>query len=44
MTDAITKLNEILKKVIAYGPSKKNAEKDKARAKRIKVRKKRATV
>jgi hypothetical protein len=39
MKDEIAKLNEMVKKVIAYGPSRKNAEKDKARAKRIKARK-----
>jgi hypothetical protein len=40
MKDEIAKLNEVIKKMLAYGPSGKNAEKDKARAKRIKARKK----
>ena len=41
MKDEIAKLDKLLKTVIAYGPSRKNAERDKARDKKIKARKKR---
>jgi hypothetical protein len=44
MTDAIAKLNEMLGKIFAYGPPKKNAEKQAKRVKKARVRKKRATV
>jgi hypothetical protein len=36
MSDEIAKLNVLLKKVIAYGPSKKNEAKQKKRIKRMK--------
>jgi hypothetical protein len=42
MTDAIAKLNEMLGKIFAYGPPKKNAEKQAKRVKKSKIRKKRA--
>jgi hypothetical protein len=42
MTDAIAKLNVMLGKIFAYGPPKKNAEKQAKRAKKAKLRKKRA--
>jgi hypothetical protein len=42
MTDAIAKLNEMLNKIFAYGPPKKNVEKQAKRVKKAKVRKKRA--
>jgi len=41
MTDAIAKLNELLRKVLAYGPPKKNLEKQKQRVRQAKSRKKR---
>lgn len=43
MTDAIAKLNEMLGKILAYGPTKKTAEKQKTRVKKAKARKKRAS-
>ena len=41
MTEAIAKLNEMLSKIFAYGPPKKNAEKQAKRVKKVKSRKKR---
>ena len=43
MTDAIAKLNEMLGKIFAYGPPKKNVEKQKKRVKKAKARKKQVT-
>ena len=40
MTDAIAKLNAILGKVLAYGPSRKKVEKQKKRVKKAQPRKK----
>lgn len=40
MTDAIAKLNEMLGKIFAYGPPKKNVEKLEKRVKKAKTRKK----
>ena len=39
MTEAITKLNEMLAKILAYGPSRKGAEKQKKPVKKAKPRK-----
>lgn len=41
MTDAIAKLNEMLGKIFAYGPSRKNVDKQKKRPKKVQTRKKR---
>ena len=44
MTDGIAKLNEVLGKILAYGPSRQNDEKKKKIAKKIKPRKKRVAL
>ena len=41
MKDDITKLNAVISKVLAYGPPRKNAEKQKKRVKKAKIGKKR---
>ena len=39
MTDAIAKLNQMLGKIFAYGPPKKNVEKQKKRTKKVQTQK-----